>query len=72
MLSKPKASLLRKSLCLAPPWGVNNATSVKDMILGSLFVLLKSGLDVKQTRGQFIEEKPVLSSALSYNQTHDY
>jgi len=44
-----KSSLLNKCSCLAPTLGVTKFIIVKDMISVTLFVLLKSDIDVQQT-----------------------
>jgi hypothetical protein len=64
MFNKPisEGSSLNESLCLAGSLGVTKFTILREMILITFFVLLKSVLEVQQThlRGQFVEQMLVL------------
>jgi hypothetical protein len=75
MFNKPtkEASLSNKSSCLAQTLGVTKFIFVTDMIWVTLFVLLNMYLDIQQThlRGQFVEQKLMLSSNFRCDQIHN-
>ena len=72
-LEDAEAGLLNKSLCLAAALGVTKIITIIVTYWVTLFVLLKSDLDVQRIhlRGRFVEQKLMVSSSFRCYQIHN-